>query len=206
MVLKVTMTLPVVAPAGTGTTMLVSLQLLGVAIVPLNATVPVWTGPKFFPEIVTSVPTAPDVGLRAVMLGTNVKSIELLFCPLTTTMTLPVAVPLGTGTTIDVELQVVGVANTKPIGALNSTELDPCVGPKFVPLIITDVPTTPDAGFKLVMLGGKTVKVSALLATPPTVSTTGPVVALFGAGTKILVPLQLVGVATTPLNVTVLVP
>jgi hypothetical protein len=121
-------------------------------------------------------------------------------------MTLPVAVPLGTGTTIDVELQVVGVANTKPIGALNSTELDPCVGPKFVPLIITDVPTTPDAGFKLVMLGGKTVKVSALLATPPTVSTTGPVVALFGAGTKILVPLQLVGVATTPLNVTVLVP
>jgi len=35
----VTTTLPVVAPAGTGATMLVALQLVGVAAVPLNVTV-----------------------------------------------------------------------------------------------------------------------------------------------------------------------
>ena len=35
----VTTTLPVVAPAGTGTTMLAALQLVGVAAVPLNVTV-----------------------------------------------------------------------------------------------------------------------------------------------------------------------
>ena len=35
-----TVTLPVVAPSGTGTTMLVELQLLGVAEVPLKDTVP----------------------------------------------------------------------------------------------------------------------------------------------------------------------
>ena len=37
----VTTTLPAVAPVGTDTTMLVSLQLVGVANVPLNVTVPV---------------------------------------------------------------------------------------------------------------------------------------------------------------------
>jgi hypothetical protein len=37
--LTVIMTLPVVAPAGTGTAMLLALQLVGVAGVPLNVTV-----------------------------------------------------------------------------------------------------------------------------------------------------------------------
>jgi len=54
------------------------------------------------------------------------------------------------------------------------------------------------------MLGGTTtVKPTPLLATPPTVTTTLPVVAPFGTGATTLVALQLVGV---PLNVTVLVP
>jgi len=66
----VTATLPVVAPAGTGTVMLVALQLDGVAAVPLNVTVLVpWAEPKFAPEIVTDVPTAPNVGLRLAILG-----------------------------------------------------------------------------------------------------------------------------------------
>ena len=61
----VTTTLPVVAPAGTGTTMLVALQLVGVATVPLNVTVLVpCVAPKFVPVIVTEVPTSPEVGLR----------------------------------------------------------------------------------------------------------------------------------------------
>ncbi len=58
----VTTTLPVVAPAGTVTTMLVALQLVTVAVVPLNATVLVdWVAPKFVPVIVIEAPTAPEV-------------------------------------------------------------------------------------------------------------------------------------------------
>jgi len=33
--------------------------------------------------------------------------------------------------------------------------LVPCAAPKFAPLIVTDVPTTPDAGFKLAILAGE---------------------------------------------------
>ena len=51
-----------------------------------------------------------------------------------------------------------------------------------------------------------TVKAKPLLAIPPTVTTTGPVVAPEGTGTATLVGLQLVGAAVVPLNVTVLVP
>jgi hypothetical protein len=51
-----------------------------------------------------------------------------------------------------------------------------------------------------------TVNVTPLLATPPTVTTTGPVIALAGTGELILVALQLLGVADTPLKVTVLAP
>jgi hypothetical protein len=51
-----------------------------------------------------------------------------------------------------------------------------------------------------------TVKLTPLLATPPTVTTTFPVVAPLGTGTAMLVPLQLVGVPAAPLNVTVLAP
>ena len=69
----VTITLPVVAPVGTDATMLVALQLVAVAVVPLNFTVLVpCVAPKFAPLIVTGVPTAPDVGLRLVMLGAAV--------------------------------------------------------------------------------------------------------------------------------------
>src|SRR5437879_9844352 len=66
----VTITLPVVAPVGTETMMLVLLQLVGVAVVPLKRTVLVpCVAPKFAPVIVTAVPTGPEVGDRLVMLG-----------------------------------------------------------------------------------------------------------------------------------------
>ena len=77
----VTTTLPVVAPAGTGTRMVVAFQLVGVAVVPLNVTVLApCVEPKFAPVIVTGVPTDPDVGFRFVMLGgtTTVKFAPLL--------------------------------------------------------------------------------------------------------------------------------
>ena len=66
----VTTTLPVVAPLGTGTRMLVELQLTGIPTHPLNVTklVP-WVAPKFVPETVTNVPITPDGGERLVIAG-----------------------------------------------------------------------------------------------------------------------------------------
>jgi hypothetical protein len=49
-----------------------------------------------------------------------------------------------------VALQLVGVA----AAPLNFTVLVPCVAPKFAPAIVTDAPTNPDVGFRLVMLAG----------------------------------------------------
>jgi hypothetical protein len=57
------------------------------------------------------------------------------------------------------------------------------------------------------MLGPEaSVNATPLLATPPTVTTTFPVVAALGTGTTMLVALQPVGVAAVPLKVTVLDP
>lgn len=74
----VTTTLPVVAPAGTAATMLVGLQLVGVAAVPLKVSAfgyPPWPEdiPKLLPLIVTTVFTGPEVGDKLLMLGVNVK-------------------------------------------------------------------------------------------------------------------------------------
>src|SRR2546429_9891517 len=97
---------------------------------------------------------------------------------------LPVVAPAGTGATMLVAPQLVGVA-TVP---LNFTVLVPCVAPKFAPVIVTDAPTNPDVGFRPVMLGPGvvTVKLTPLLATPPTVTTTFPLVAPAGTGAVML--------------------
>jgi hypothetical protein len=100
-----------------------------------------------------------------------------------------------------VVLQLVGA----PEVPLNFTVLVPCGELKFSPLIVIDVPTGPEVGDRVAMLG-KTVNETPGLAIPLTVTTTLPVVAPLGTGTAMLVALQLVGVAVVPLNVTVLVP
>src|SRR5271165_4465439 len=150
--------------------------------------------------------TEVDVGLTETEIGrgVTVKVVPLLATPPTVTTTFPVVAPAGTGATMLVALQLVGVAAIP----LNLTVLAPCVAPKFAPVIVTEVPSPPDVGFKLVMLGAGTVtvKLVPLLATPPTVTTTFPVVAPAGTGATMLVALQLVGVAVVPLNLTVLVP
>jgi hypothetical protein len=166
-----------------------------------------WVAPKFAPVIVTEVPTNPEVGFKLVILGggsVTVKFTPLLATPPTVTTTFPVVAPAGTGTTIPVALQLVGVAAVP----LNFTVLVPCVAPKFTPVTVIATPANPEVGFKLVILGpvDETVKLTPLLATPPTVTTTFPVVAPAGTGTTILVALQLVGVAAIPLNLTVLAP
>jgi hypothetical protein len=75
----VTVTLPVVAPFGTGATMLVALQLVGVAVVPLNLTVLApCVVPKFVPVMVTGVPTGPEVGDTPVMLGAGTVTVNVI--------------------------------------------------------------------------------------------------------------------------------
>ncbi len=136
----------------------------------------------------------------------TVKVWPLLARPPTVTTTLPVVAPAGTGTTMLVADQLVGVA----VVPLNVTVLVPFVAPKFVPVIVTDVPTGPLVGVRLVTVGAVavvvTVNVIALLAAPPTVTTTLPVVAPAGTGTVMLEEDQFVGVAAVPSNFTALVP
>jgi hypothetical protein len=159
---------------------------------------------------VTVVPTRPRVGDSEVIFGAvpggvtlNVE--PLLATPPTVTTTAPVVAPVGTFATILVADQLVGVA----VVPLNVTVLVPCVAPKFAPAIVTVAPITPLAGDNDVIVGDAAVvteKVAPLLATPPTVTTTDPLVAPEGTFATMLVADQLVGVALVPLNVIVLVP
>ncbi len=69
---------------------------------------------QFVPMIATEVPTGPEVGLRLLMFGpgveVTVKVMPLLDLPPTVTTTAPVVAPVGTGATMLVPLQLVGVA------------------------------------------------------------------------------------------------
>ncbi len=201
-----TTTFPVVAPLGTVTVTLVALQLVTVAAVPLNFTVPLpWLEPKFVPVMTTVAPTAPVVIDRLVMPGaeTTVKLFPLLFTPLANTTTLPVVAPLGTVTVMLVALQL----DTVAVVPLNFTVPLPWLEPKLVPVMTTVAPTAPVVTDRLVILGAETtVKLEPLLFVPPTFTTTLPVVAPLGTVTVMLVALQLVAVAVVPLNLTVLLP
>jgi hypothetical protein len=118
----------------------------------LKLTVPLpWLDPKLVPVIVTAAPTAPVVIDRFVMLGaeTTVKLLPLLATLETVTTTLPVVAPEGTVTAMLVTLQLVAVA----VVPLNLTVLVPCEVPKFVPVIVTEAPTAPVVGDRLVMVG-----------------------------------------------------
>jgi hypothetical protein len=93
--------------------------------------------------------TAARFGLIVTERFVTVKVTPLLARPETVTMTLPVVAPVGTGAVMLVAFQAVGVAVTP----LNFTVLVPCVLPKFVPAITTEVPATPDVGFNPVIFG-----------------------------------------------------
>jgi hypothetical protein len=103
--------------------------------------------------------------------------------PPTVTTTLPVAAPDGAGTTMLDADHVVGVAAVP----LNVTVLAPWAAPKFAPLIVTAVPAGPLVGERLVRIGAAvvvvTVKGNALLAIPPTVTSTTPASGATGVGT-----------------------
>jgi hypothetical protein len=87
--------------------------------------------------------------LGGVVLVWTVKPTPLLATPPTVTTTLPVVAPLGTVAVMLAALQLAAVAAVP----LKVTVLVTCVAPKLAPTIVTDVPTNPDTGFRLVMLG-----------------------------------------------------
>jgi hypothetical protein len=163
---------------------------------------------KFVPLIVTLVPTGPLVGVKPVIVGgallTTVKLFVLVAVPLgVVTLNGPVVAPAGTVAWIAVAEVTVKVALT----ALNVTAVAPV---KFVPLIVTLLPTAPLVGVKLVIVGAEaevTVKLFALVAAPPGVVTfRGPVVAPAGTVAWIAVAEVTVKLAFTPLNVTAVAP
>ena len=161
----VTVMAPVVAPTGTEVVMLVTVLAITVAEVSLNSTILLeGVASKFVPEIVTVVPTTPDNGVKDEIAGGGITvKFEALVavCPYTVTVIVPVVAPEGTEVVILVTLLAVTVA----VVPLNFTVLLAGVASKFVPDIITVVPTPPDAGVNEVMVGGGiTVKFVALLA------------------------------------------
>jgi hypothetical protein len=59
--------------------MLVALQLVGVAVVPLNLTALVpCVAPKFVPVMVTGVPTGPEVGDTPATLGAGTVTVNVI--------------------------------------------------------------------------------------------------------------------------------
>jgi hypothetical protein len=99
--------------------------------------------------MVTEAPTAPVVIDKLVIAGVTVKLTPLLATLETVTTTFPVVAALGTVTVMLVAAQAVAAADVP----LNATVLVPWVDPKFVPVIVTEVPTGPELTDKLVIVG-----------------------------------------------------
>ena len=102
--------------------------------------------------MVTEVPIAPEVGDRLLIDGggTTVNETPLLATPPTVTTTLPVVAPLGTAVEMEVLVQCLKSVAAVP---LKVRVLLPWVDPKFVPVMVTKVPTAPEVGERLVIEG-----------------------------------------------------
>jgi len=199
--LTVTATGPDVAPVGTVAVIDDAVQVpIVVAVVPLNVTLP-FVVPKFEPPMVTEVvPPVPEDGVSVEIdrVSKTVNEEPALAAPPTVTTTLPVVAPAGTVVVIEVLLQVPTVA----VVPLNFTVLVLCVAPKFVPVIVTEAPTAPEVGDRLVIVGD-TVNEGPVTVTPLTVTATGPDVAPVGTVAVIDDAVQVpIVVAVVPLNVT----
>jgi hypothetical protein len=149
---------PVVAPGGTVAVIEVLVSALMLATVPWNSTVA--PGRKPVPLIVTDVPTGPNAGEKPVTVtvgaaGTvKLKLLVARFPARVVTEIGPVVAPIGTVAVTEVLLVTVVPLARVP---LNLT-VDPARKP--VPVIVTDVPTAPLAGAKLVRVtvGTETMK------------------------------------------------
>lgn len=184
---------PVVALEGTEVVILESEFTVYVAATPLKVTAVVPVKPP--PVIVTAVPGAPLVGVKLLILGCTVKLPELVTAPPLVVITIfPLLAPLGTvAVTEPSELTVTFVEATPP-----NVTFVVCV--RLTPVIVTEVPSGPLAGAKVVICGA-TRKVLILVRVPELVVTvTNPVVAPLGTvAVKNVVPDRvIVDAATVP--------
>jgi hypothetical protein len=196
---------PVVAPGGTVAMTRSSLTKLNAADTPFKRTA--FTPVNRFPLTVTAVPTFPLVGEKLLIVGPlplTVKFEELVAVPApVVTVILPVVAPEGTVAVTRSSLTKLNAADTP----LKRTAFTPV---KLFPLIVTDVPTEPLEGEKLLIVGALstvTVKFEELVAVPdgvervilPVVALAGTVVFTCPAETKLKV-------AVTPLKRTAFTP
>jgi hypothetical protein len=159
--------------------------------------------------MLTAAPTAPEVGLKLLMLGAavTVNVAPLLPTPpaaVTTTDTLPFPID-GTTAVMLPALQFETVAAVVP----NVTLPLPCDEPKFEPAMTIDDPTAPVLGVRLLMLGAAvTVNVAPLLPMPPAaVTTTDTLPFPIDGTTAVMLPaLQFETVAVVVPNVTLPLP
>ena len=115
------------------------------------------------------------------------------------TITAPVDAPLGTMHTILVALQLVTLTTSV---LLNVMVEPPCVAPKFVPVMVTDAPTSPAFGLKVSIEGyvaAVTVNTTLLDVPVEVVTVTAPVVAPLGTAQVNDVALQIEQIAALPL-------
>jgi hypothetical protein len=76
--LTVTTTLPLPAPLGTVATIVSLLQLVGVATIPLKATMLApCVAPKFVPVIAPDAPVGPEAGDRPTMYGADAAGVAV---------------------------------------------------------------------------------------------------------------------------------
>ncbi|HYZ14633.1 MAG TPA: hypothetical protein VFA08_13655 [Actinomycetota bacterium] len=170
----VTLIGPVVAVAGTVAVICVfefTVNVVAATLLNVTAVAPV----KFVPVILTDVPTAPNVGANEVIVGAAIVKLVRLdpVPPGVVTLIGPLVAVVGTVAVICVaEFTVNVVAAT----LLNVTEVAPV---KFVPVMVTDVPTGPDVGVNDVIVGQvvlATVKVGPESVPSAFVTSTAPVV------------------------------
>lgn len=143
-------TRPVVELAGTLTVICVAETMVNfVVATPLNLTAVAVE--KFVPVIVTNVPIGPDVGVNDLTVGASGMTVnvsaEVAVPPGVLMDTKPVVELAGTATLICVAETIVNVVVATP---LNLTAVAPV---KFVPVIVTLVPTFPDAGLNDTIVG-----------------------------------------------------
>jgi len=194
---------PLFAPLGTVAVIVFGGNTVNFAFELLNftAVAPV----KFVPVMVTMVPALALLGEKSVIVGamTTVNAKALVAVPPgVVTVIGPLVAPAGTVAVICEPLTLKAA-----FVPLNLTAVVP---EKFVPLIVTVVPTPPMAGEMLVIVGAATVvtvKGVELVAVPPGVVTAiGPEVAPMGTIAVICVSESPVKVAFVPLKLTSLTP
>jgi hypothetical protein len=156
-----------------------------VAAIPLNVTGP-WVVLKYFPLTVTVVPIFPEAGAREEIIGGFTVKVLPADAPtefVTTTGTAPAVTPVGTATLMVVSVhEAYEVTGTPPTVTLD----EPWVAPKYLPLMVTDVPAVPKAGAREEVRGRFTVKVLPADVPAVVVTSTGKGPALTPSGTATL--------------------